>query len=101
LAIALESSWEVLENSSLIIDRYRQTMAQGYYGDTVLNSMSDIACAIIGFVLAAYLPVWITISLIVIMEAALGWFIRDNLTLNIIMLIHPFRGIKQWQMGTR
>ncbi|HET6250369.1 MAG TPA: DUF2585 family protein [Tepidisphaeraceae bacterium] len=99
LAIFLEGSWEVLENSPFIIDRYRQTMAQGYLGDTVLNSMSDISCAIAGFALAAWLPAWVTVALAVIMEAALGYLIRDNLTLNVIMLIHPFQGIRHWQLS--
>jgi hypothetical protein len=99
LATLVEASWEVLENSPIIIDRYRQTMAQGYYGDSILNSMSDISCAIAGFVLAAYLPVWATIGLALAMEIGVGFMIRDNLALNVIMLIHPFQAIKHWQMG--
>lgn len=100
LAVGLEVSWEVLENSPIIIDRYRQTtISLGYTGDSVLNSMSDILFAILGFALAARLPVWLTITLIVLMELGVGYAIRDNLTLNIIMLIHPSRAIKRWQMG--
>jgi len=98
-AVFLECSWEVLENSSFIINRYRQTMAQGYYGDSILNSMSDISFAMFGFFLASRLPIWATIGLVIVIEAGLAWGIHDNLTLNIIMLIHPFAGIKHWQMG--
>ena len=99
LTVLAESSWEVLENSSFIMDRYRQsTIALSYYGDSVLNSMSDIFFCIVGFALAARLPVWMTLALIVVMELGVGYAIRDNLTLNIIMLIHPFQSIKR--MGT-
>ena len=99
LTICLECSWEVLENSPIIIDRYRQTASLGYTGDTILNSMSDISFCILGFTLASRLPLWVTLGLAVVMEIGCAIFIRDNLTLNIIMLIHPFQGIKQWQLG--
>jgi len=99
LTILVESSWEVLENSPFIINRYRETMAQGYCGDSILNSMSDIVCCVLGFTLAAGLPAWTTATLLVVMEASLAWAIRDNLTLNILMLIHPFAGIRHWQMA--
>lgn len=100
LTIFVESSWEVLENSTFIIERYRHTtLSLDYYGDSIVNSMSDILFAVLGFVLAAYLPVRLTVSLIVIMEAAVGYAIRDNLLLNIIMLIHPVDAIRHWQMG--
>ncbi len=74
-------------------------MAQGYSGDSILNSMSDIVFCMLGFFLAAYLPVWVTVALLVAMEIGVGYAIRDNLTLNVIMLIHPFDAIKHWQMG--
>jgi hypothetical protein len=96
-AVFLECCWEVLENSRFIINRYRQTMAQGYAGDTVLNSMSDILFASFGFALAHWLPVWLTITLLGTIEAGLVLRIRDNLTLNVIMLIYPFPRIKHWQ----
>jgi len=99
VAVLVEVSWEVLENSPIIINRYRQTMSLDYTGDSVLNSMSDILFAVVGFALAAKLPAWLTISLIVLMEVGVGYAIRDNLTLNIIMLLHPFPAIKRWQMG--
>ena len=100
LAVALEASWEVLENSSFIINRYRHsTMSLDYYGDSILNSVSDILFCVLGFFLATKLPVWLTVALIVVMEVGVGYAIRDNLTLNLIMLIHPFQAIKRWQMG--
>jgi hypothetical protein len=99
LAIFAEASWEVLENTTFIIERYRHsTLSMDYYGDSIVNSMSDILFAVLGFVLAAYLPVSLTLSLIVAMEVAVGYAIRDNLTLNIIMLIYPVEAIKHWQL---
>lgn len=99
LATLIECAWEVAENSPIIINRYRQTGAQGYTGDSVLNSMCDVAFCLIGFALAARLPVWATVALVVVMEVGVGYAIHDNLTLNVIMLLHPFEGIKQWQMS--
>ena len=99
LAVFLECTWEVVENSPWIINRYRQTMSQDYLGDTLVNSMSDILFCVLGFWIARWLPVWITLVLIVVMEVGCAIIIRDNLTLNIIMLIHPFDAIKHWQMG--
>src|SRR4051812_10834787 len=100
LAISIECTWEILENTNFIIDRYRKsTLSLDYYGDSVLNSLCDILFAALGFVLAARLPVWATIGLIIVMELVAGLAIRDNLTLNIIMLLHPVEGIKHWQMA--
>lgn len=97
-AVLVESAWEVMENSPIIVDRYRTaTISLDYYGDSVLNSTSDIAAMMLGFLIAARLPVLATIGLAIASEAFMAYFIRDNLTLNVIMLIHPFDGIKNWQ----
>jgi hypothetical protein len=100
LAIGLEAGWEVLENSPTIIERYRQqALAQGYIGDSVLNSVSDTLAMTLGFFVARVLPVWVTVALAVAMELFLGVMIRDNLTLNIIQLIYPREAISSWQSG--
>jgi hypothetical protein len=100
LAVLVESSWEILENTNYIINRYREsTISLDYYGDSVINSVSDILSMIAGFAVAAYLPVWTTVALAVAMELGLAFWIRDNLTLNIIMLVHPLDAIRRWQDG--
>ena len=98
LAAALEASWEIVENTSFVIERYRAaTIALNYYGDSVVNSVSDTLMALLGFVLAYRLPVIATIALALAVEIVLAFWIRDNLTLNIVMLIHPFDTIRGWQ----
>jgi hypothetical protein len=100
LAVGLEASWEVIENTPFIIDRYRQSaLAQGYVGDSVVNSVVDTLAGVFGFVLARMLPVWSTVVLMVAMELFVGFMIHDNLTLNIIQLIHPSAAISHWQAG--
>lgn len=100
LAIALESAWEVLENSDMVIDRYRAaTMALGYYGDSVLNSVGDILSCAVGFALAARLPARVTVIIVLLLEVALTIWIRDSLLLNVVMLIHPLPAVKSWQLG--
>ncbi|HCE43955.1 MAG TPA: hypothetical protein DET40_10440 [Lentisphaeria bacterium] len=99
MAISLEALWEVLENSQFIIQRYREsTMALGYNGDSIINSMGDLLSCTAGFVLARYLGLRYSIVLIIVIEIVLLFWIRDNLILNIIMLVCPIDAIKNWQM---
>ena len=99
-AVVLEAAWEILENTPMVIERYRTvTIALDYYGDSVLNSVSDVVAMLVGFAVARRLPTRVTVALVALMEIGVGVLIRDNLTLNIIMLIHPFDAIRQWQSG--
>jgi Protein of unknown function (DUF2585) len=100
LALGIESAWEILENTSMTIERYRSaTIALDYYGDSILNSVMDVLAMAGGFWLASVLPVAVTIILAVGMELFTGYMIRDNLTLNVIMLVYPLDFIKAWQSG--
>jgi hypothetical protein len=97
-SIVIEAAWEILENSPWIIDRYREaTIAVGYTGDSVLNSVFDVIWMLVGFWLALRLPVWLTVVLALAMEIVVAAVIRDNLTLNVIMLVWPLDAIRDWQ----
>jgi hypothetical protein len=99
-AMAVEAGWELLENSPIIIERYRTaTVSRDYLGDSILNSVSDMLAMASGFAIARLSPVWLSIAAIVAMELVCAWLIRDNLTLNIIMLLYPLEAIKTWQAG--
>ena len=100
LATVLESGWEILENTPLIINRYReQTIALDYYGDSVLNSVADLSAMVVGFLAAWRLPIFITVALTILMEVGVAWWIRDNLTLNILQLLYPTETVLRWQQG--
>jgi Protein of unknown function (DUF2585) len=98
LAIVIESAWEIFENTDMVINRYREvTISLDYFGDSVINSVCDILAMVAGFVIASRIPVWLTVTLVVALELIVLYFIRDNLTLNIIMLLYPLDAIKNWQ----
>ena len=99
-ATLIEAAWEIVENSPVIIDRYREaTIALGYRGDTVLNSVSDIAMMIAGFLVAARVPVWASAMIVLVLELVPLAIIRDNLTLNVWMLLAPNETVRAWQAG--
>nr|WP_300975510.1 DUF2585 family protein [Sphingomonas sp. LHG3406-1] len=99
-ATAVESAWEIVENSPVIIDRYREaTIALGYTGDSILNSVSDIVVMVVGFLVARKVPVWASVMIVLVLELVPLAIIRDNLTLNVWMLLAPNDALRSWQAG--
>jgi len=100
LALVVEAAWEIVENTPMVIDRYREaTIALGYSGDSILNSASDIAMMAAGFLAARRLPVWASVTAVILLELIPLFVIRDNLTLNVWMLVAPSDAIRGWQAG--
>jgi len=100
VATVLEAAWEVLENTSWIIDKYREnTVSLDYFGDSIANSLSDLACCGLGYIVARRLPWWGTLLLFVGIELAMVFAIKDSLLLNVLMLVYPLDAVKAWQAG--
>lgn len=102
IAVGIEVSWEIAENSPWVIEAYRQqALAAGYTGDSILNSLLDTVAMMTGFALACWLPWKATVALVLALEIGVGALIRDNLTLNILNFIHRFPAIEAWQQGAQ
>ena len=100
LAVAIEASWEVIENTDFVINHYREmTISLDYYGDSVINSVSDTLFMVLGYFVARWLPAWLTVSLAIALEVFVGAMIRDNLTLNVLMFVWPLDSVLHWQQG--
>ena len=100
VALVLEISWEMLENSPWVIERYRQdTAAFDYTGDSIVNALGDVASAVVGFAIASRFSWKVSMALFVVFELWMLWLAHDNLTLNVLMLLHPIESIKEWQLS--
>lgn len=100
VALGFEAVWEIIENTPAVIERYRETaLAAGYFGDSVINSLTDTLAMVLGFVMARRMPLWGAVGFVIGLELLLAVVIRDNLLLNIVQLIHPVEAISAWQAG--
>ncbi len=98
IALGVEVAWEILENTPMVIQHYReQALAQGYTGDSIINSVMDTVFMAVGFIFARKFPWWSTVIAAVVLELFVLYMIRDNLTLNVINLVFPFQMISDWQ----
>lgn len=98
IAVVVEAAWEIVENTPMVIDRYREvTISWGYAGDSMVNSLADIGWMIAGFLVAARIPWQASLATALFFEAFTAWAIRDNLTLNVLMLFWPLEAVRQWQ----
>ncbi|WP_082652476.1 DUF2585 domain-containing protein [Aureimonas sp. AU12] len=99
-AVLIEAIWELTENTDAVIQRYREaTIALDYFGDSVLNSVSDVAFMMVGFAFASRLPVFVSVAVALGLEILTAVLIRDNLTLNVLMLLYPLDAVRAWQGG--
>ncbi|HEX8247883.1 MAG TPA: DUF2585 family protein [Pyrinomonadaceae bacterium] len=100
LAILVECSWEVLENTNMVIERYRAvTISLDYFGDSIANSLGDVLSCTIGFLIAQKIKLWWSLAFFIITELILLFWIHDSLLLNIVMLVYPIEAVKTWQMN--
>ncbi len=100
IATLVEAGWEILENTPLVIERYRAvTVSLDYNGDSIVNSVFDMFAMLVGFALARILPVWVSVAIVIGMEVLTAVLIRDGLALNVLMLFWPSEAVLQWQQG--